>query len=51
MEFQKANYKNLGGGDLQDEVYAAKDPEQVVAVLKKDGKTVDAHYYERRPRL
>lgn len=24
MEFQKANYKDLGGGDLQDEVYAAK---------------------------
>ena len=23
MEFQKANYKDLGGGDLQDEVYAA----------------------------
>jgi dipeptidyl aminopeptidase/acylaminoacyl peptidase len=23
-EFQKANYKDLGGGDLQDEVYAAK---------------------------
>ncbi len=22
MEFQKANYKDLGGGDLQDEVYA-----------------------------
>jgi dipeptidyl aminopeptidase/acylaminoacyl peptidase len=24
MAFQKANYKDLGGGDLQDEVYAAK---------------------------
>jgi dipeptidyl aminopeptidase/acylaminoacyl peptidase len=24
MEFQKANYKDIGGGDLQDEVYAAK---------------------------
>src|SRR5947208_5698774 len=24
LEFQKANYKDLGGGDLQDEVYAAK---------------------------
>ncbi len=24
VEFQKANYKDLGGGDLQDEVYAAK---------------------------
>jgi dipeptidyl aminopeptidase/acylaminoacyl peptidase len=24
MEFQKANYKDLGSGDLQDEVYAAK---------------------------
>ncbi len=24
MTFQKANYKDLGGGDLQDEVYAAK---------------------------
>ena len=24
MEFQKANYKDLGGGDLQDEVYGAK---------------------------
>src|SRR6202165_437343 len=24
MEFQKANSKDLGGGDLQDEVYAAK---------------------------
>jgi dipeptidyl aminopeptidase/acylaminoacyl peptidase len=24
MDFQKANYKDLGGGDLQDEVYAAK---------------------------
>jgi dipeptidyl aminopeptidase/acylaminoacyl peptidase len=24
MEFQKANYKDLGGGDLQDEVYAAQ---------------------------
>ncbi|MFI5183809.1 MAG: prolyl oligopeptidase family serine peptidase, partial [Vicinamibacteria bacterium] len=24
MEFQKANYKDLGGGDLQDEVYAAR---------------------------
>lgn len=24
MEFQTANYKDLGGGDLQDEVYAAK---------------------------
>jgi dipeptidyl aminopeptidase/acylaminoacyl peptidase len=24
MEFQKANYKDLGGGDLQDEVHAAK---------------------------
>jgi dipeptidyl aminopeptidase/acylaminoacyl peptidase len=23
-EFQKANYKDLGGGDLQDEVYTAK---------------------------
>lgn len=23
MEFQKANYKDIGGGDLQDEVYAA----------------------------
>jgi dipeptidyl aminopeptidase/acylaminoacyl peptidase len=23
MEFQRANYKDLGGGDLQDEVYAA----------------------------
>jgi dipeptidyl aminopeptidase/acylaminoacyl peptidase len=24
MDFQKANFKDLGGGDLQDEVYAAK---------------------------
>jgi dipeptidyl aminopeptidase/acylaminoacyl peptidase len=24
MDFQKANYKDLGGGDLQDEVFAAK---------------------------
>ena len=24
IEFQKANYKDLGGGDLQDEVFAAK---------------------------
>ena len=24
MEFQKANYQDLGGGDLQDEVYARK---------------------------
>jgi len=24
MEFQKANYKDLGGGDLEDEVYAAR---------------------------
>lgn len=24
MEFQKANYQDLGGGDLQDEVYATK---------------------------
>jgi dipeptidyl aminopeptidase/acylaminoacyl peptidase len=24
MAFQKANYKDLGGGDLQDEVYAAR---------------------------
>jgi dipeptidyl aminopeptidase/acylaminoacyl peptidase len=24
MAFQKANYQDLGGGDLQDEVYAAK---------------------------
>jgi len=24
MEFQKANYKDIGGGDLQDEVYAAR---------------------------
>jgi len=24
MEFQKANYKDLGGGDLKDEVYAAR---------------------------
>jgi dipeptidyl aminopeptidase/acylaminoacyl peptidase len=24
MAFQRANYKDLGGGDLQDEVYAAK---------------------------
>jgi len=24
MEFQRANYKDLGNGDLQDEVYAAK---------------------------
>jgi dipeptidyl aminopeptidase/acylaminoacyl peptidase len=24
IEFQKANYQDLGGGDLQDEVYAAK---------------------------
>ncbi len=24
MAFQKANYRDLGGGDLQDEVYAAK---------------------------
>lgn len=24
LAFQKANYKDLGGGDLQDEVYAAK---------------------------
>jgi len=23
MEFQRANYKDLGGGDLQDEVYGA----------------------------
>jgi dipeptidyl aminopeptidase/acylaminoacyl peptidase len=27
MEFQKANVKDLGGGDLQDEVYAAKSLE------------------------
>jgi len=30
MEFQKANYKDLGGGDLQDEVYAAKFLEATV---------------------
>lgn len=24
LEFQKANHKDLGGGDLQDEIYAAK---------------------------
>ncbi len=24
MDFQRANYKDLGGGDLQDEVYATK---------------------------
>ena len=24
MEFQKANYQDLGGGDLQDEVYAVR---------------------------
>ncbi len=24
MDFQKANYQDLGGGDLQDEVYATK---------------------------
>ncbi len=24
MEFQKANFKDIGGGDLQDEVYAAR---------------------------
>jgi dipeptidyl aminopeptidase/acylaminoacyl peptidase len=24
LDFQKANYQDLGGGDLQDEVYAAK---------------------------
>jgi dipeptidyl aminopeptidase/acylaminoacyl peptidase len=24
MDFQRANFKDLGGGDLQDEVYAAK---------------------------
>ncbi len=24
LEFEKANYKDLGGGDLQDEVYAAR---------------------------
>jgi dipeptidyl aminopeptidase/acylaminoacyl peptidase len=24
MDFQRANYKDLGGGDLQDEVYAAR---------------------------
>src|SRR5208282_5522021 len=24
MAFQKANYKDLGGGDLQDEVYATR---------------------------
>ena len=24
MDFQRANYQDLGGGDLQDEVYAAK---------------------------
>jgi dipeptidyl aminopeptidase/acylaminoacyl peptidase len=24
MEFQRANYQDLGGGDLEDEVYAAK---------------------------
>jgi dipeptidyl aminopeptidase/acylaminoacyl peptidase len=24
MEFQRANYKDIGGGDLQDEVYAAQ---------------------------
>jgi len=24
MAFQRANYQDLGGGDLQDEVYAAK---------------------------
>jgi dipeptidyl aminopeptidase/acylaminoacyl peptidase len=24
MAFQKANVKDLGGGDLQDEVFAAK---------------------------
>ena len=37
MEFQKANYQDLGGGDLQDEVFAAKflvdtgyvDPKQI----------------------
>ena len=28
MDFQKANYQDLGGGDLQDEVYATKFLEQ-----------------------
>ena len=35
MEFQKANYKDLGGGDLQDEVYAAKFLEATVYVNPK----------------
>lgn len=36
IEFQKANYKDLGGGDLQDEVYAAKFLEQTGYVDAKN---------------
>lgn len=40
VEFQKANYQDLGGGDLQDEVYAAQWLEQTGYVdAKKIGIT------------
>jgi dipeptidyl aminopeptidase/acylaminoacyl peptidase len=40
MDFQRANYQDLGGGDLQDEVYAAKFLEATGYVdLKKIGIT------------
>jgi len=40
MDFQKANYQDLGGGDLQDEVYAAKFLEETGYVdAKKIGIT------------
>jgi dipeptidyl aminopeptidase/acylaminoacyl peptidase len=35
LEFQKANYQDLGGGDLQDEVYAAKFLEATGYVNRK----------------
>jgi dipeptidyl aminopeptidase/acylaminoacyl peptidase len=35
MAFQKANFKDLGGGDLQDEVYAAKFLEAIGYVNPK----------------
>ncbi len=46
MDFQKSNVKDLGGGDLQDEVYG----EQVVKTLRDAGKTVDARYYANEGR-
>jgi dipeptidyl aminopeptidase/acylaminoacyl peptidase len=44
MDFQRANFKDLGGGDLQDEVYAAKFLEATGYVnSKKIGITGDSY--------